>query len=198
MAVEDTPPVLALPPAALSIKRKGKQQPPAVRPSSSKDRSSATAETAAKAPRAASQPQTVRSAASYVPEAGAPLSAANIAAHGQLYDYISFPNIPQWVSMCIIPFNAYRLASQSSDRAAQDQAVEDILMLPQRVLTRTGRGPGDHRRLNRVMRARCQTQGERLRQRYDSQPARDRNVQLNKTAGDGPTAASCGDSLSCY
>jgi hypothetical protein len=138
------------------------------------------------AAQADSQPQTIRSAASYVPIAGAPLSPADVAAHGQLYDFISFPNVPQWQSMCAIPFNAYRLASQGNDRAGQRQALEDILMLPQRVLTRTGRGPGDHRRLNRVMRARCNTQGELLRARYDCQPARDHNVQLSRATETGP------------
>ena len=64
---------------------------------------------------------------------------------------------------------AYRLASPSNNRAAQNQAVEDILRLPQRdiVLTRTGRGQGDHKRLSRVMRDRCRTHGEELRKRYD-------------------------------
>jgi hypothetical protein len=133
-------------------------------------------------PRASSESQAVRSAASSVPAAGgAPLSlsAADIAAHGELYDYISFPNVPQWISMCTIPFNAYRLASQSDNRAAQNSAVQDILMLPQRVLGRTGRGPGDGRRLNRTVRARCYTHSQQLRQRYDCQPPRDHHVQLD-------------------
>ena len=133
-----------------------------------------------------SQAEPVRSAVSHAQLTGAHPSPADVAAHGQLYDYISFPNVPQWVSMCCIPFNAYRLASQSNNRTAQDQAVEDILMLPQRVLTRTGRGPGDHQRLNRVMRARCRSQGELLRQKYECQPARDHNVQLNETARTAP------------
>ena len=132
------------------------------------------------AAQADSQPRTIRSAASYVPIAGAPLSPADVAAHGQLYDFISFPNIPQWVSMCTLPFNAYRLASQSGNSAAQTQAVEDVLMLPQRVLTRTGRGPGDHKRLNRIIRARCRTQSEQLRRRHGCQPAYDHNVRLNE------------------
>ena len=72
--------------------------------------------------------------------------------------------------MCTIPFNAYRLASERNDRAGQNQAVEDILMLPQRVLTRTSRGGGDSKRLNRTIRARCRLRGEELRSRYDCQP----------------------------
>ena len=39
----------------------------------------------------------------HITATGTPLSAADIAAHGELYDYISFPNIPQWVAMCTIP-----------------------------------------------------------------------------------------------
>ena len=90
-----------------------------------------------------------------VPFEDALLSPAGIAAHGPLYDNITFGNIPRWVTMCTLPFNAYRLASQRTDRAAQNQAVEDILMLPQRVLTRTSRGGGDGKRLTRTIRARC-------------------------------------------
>ena len=111
-----------------------------------------------------------------VPAASAPLSPADVASHGELYEHISFPNIPHWVAMCTVPLNAYGLASQSGNRAAQAQAVEDVLMLPQRVLTRTSRGPGDHKRLDRVVRARCRAVGKQLRSRYDCQPARDHGV----------------------
>ena len=135
---------------------------------------------------APNQPPAVRPAASSVPVAGAPLQPAAIAAHGQLYDYISFPNVPQWVAMCTIPFNAYRLASQGNDRAAQDVAVQDILMLPQRVLTRMGRGPGDGRRLNRVVRARCFSHSQLLRKRYDRQPPQDDHVRLDEIVETAP------------
>ena len=90
-----------LPPASHnSNKGRGKRVPPAARSSSSRVRSTATQVSGGKTRRASIQPQTIRTAASHVPEAGASLSASHIAAHGQLYDYISFPNIPQWVSMC--------------------------------------------------------------------------------------------------
>jgi hypothetical protein len=64
--------------------------------------------------------------------------------------------------------------------------VEDILMLPQRVLTRTSRGGGDHKRLNRTIRARCRLQGEELRSRCDCQPPRERNVQLEQMGETAP------------
>ena len=126
----------------------------------------------------ASRSQAVRRALSTVPVAGTPLSPADVAAHGPLYDNISFGNIPQWVAMCTLPFNAYRLASQRNDRAAQNQAVEDILMLPQRVLTRTSRGGGDGKRLTRTIRARCRARGEELRRKYQCMPPRDDTAQL--------------------
>ena len=137
-------------------------------------------------PRAKGEPQTVRPAAAGASALDAPLSASAIAAHGELYDYISFSNIPQWVAMCTIPFNAYRLASQRDDRAAQEQAVQDILLLPQQVLTRTGRGPGEGRRLHQTVRARCRTFSEQLRKRYDCQLPRDHNVQLDLAAHTAP------------
>jgi hypothetical protein len=136
--------------------------------------------------RVASEPQAVRAAASHVPVAGTPLSPADIAAHGPLYDHLSFHNVPHWATMCTIPFNAYRLASERDDRAGQNQAVEDILMLPQRVLTRTSRGGGDRKRLNRTIRARCRMRGEELRSRYDCQPPRERNVQLEQVGDTAP------------
>ena len=98
-----------------------------------------------------------------LPASGA-LSAAEIGAHGDLYDYISFTNVPQWVAICTLVLSAYRVASQASDRRAQEQAVEDILMLPQRVLTRTSRG-GDPRRLTSTIRARCKGVEWRMRER---------------------------------
>ncbi|MGB9152076.1 MAG: hypothetical protein WCD70_03205, partial [Alphaproteobacteria bacterium] len=112
---------------------------------------------------------------SILPKADAPLTAADLAAHGELYDYISFTNAPQWVAICTLVLNAYRVASQSGDRAAQQHAVEDLLMLPQRVLTRTSRG-GDPRRLTSTIRARCK--GMELRMRYRSMPPRDDNIEL--------------------
>ena len=128
--------------------------------------------------------QPARRALSTVPVAGTPLSPADVAAHGPLYDNITFGNIPQWVAMCTLPFNAYRLASQRNDRAAQNQAVEDILMLPQRVLTRTSRGGGDGKRLTRTIRARCRARGEELRRKYQCMPPRDDSAQLR---GQGET-----------
>ena len=89
--------------------------------------------------------------------------------------------------MCTTPFNAYRLASQGNDRAAQDVAVQDILMLPQRVLTRTGRGPGDGKRFSRTVRARCNAHSEQLRRRYDTgPPPRDHHVQLDDVVDTAP------------
>lgn len=110
-----------------------------------------------------------------LPISGDLLSAAEIAAHGELYEYISFPNVPQWVAICTLVLNTYRVASQAGDKAGQQQALEDLLMLPQRVLTRTSRG-GDPRRLTSTIRARCK--GVELRMRYGCIQARDDNVKL--------------------
>ena len=91
------------------------------------------------------------------------------------------------MSMCTIPFHACRLANQINNRAAQEVAVHDILMLPQRVLTRTGRGPGDGKRLSRPVRARCNAHSEQLRRRYDScPPPRDHHVQLGDVVDTAP------------
>ena len=110
-----------------------------------------------------------------------PLSPADIAAHGELYDFISFANVPQWIGMCTLVLNAYRIASQGGDRDAQDQALEDLLMLPQRVLTRTNRGGGDGRRLTQIIKARCRDNGAKLRARYHCMPAKDHSLQLTVT-----------------
>ncbi|MDB5910672.1 MAG: uncharacterized protein JWP34_4786, partial [Massilia sp.] len=112
---------------------------------------------------------------------GSPLSPADIAAHGELYDFISFGNVPQWIGMCTLVLNAYRIASQGGNRNAQDQAIEDLLMLPQRVLTRTNRGGGDGRRLTHIIRARCRDRGAELRARYQCMPAKDHSMQLTVT-----------------
>jgi len=61
---------------------------------------------------------------------------AQLADHGVLYDFISFSNVPQWTGMCSTAFNAYRVASERGDSARQTQALIDILMLPQRTLTK--------------------------------------------------------------
>jgi hypothetical protein len=65
---------------------------------------------------------------------------AQLAAHGFLYDFNSFSNVPQWVGMCSTAFNAYRVASERKDSARQTQTLIDILMLPQRTLTKLLRG----------------------------------------------------------
>ena len=55
---------------------------------------------------------------------------AQLAAHGPLYDFVSFSNVPQWVGMCSTAFNVYRVASESRDSARHTQAIIDLLMLP--------------------------------------------------------------------
>ena len=95
---------------------------------------------------------------------------------------MSFTNVPQWVALNTVPWNAYRLASQAGDRTAQRQAVEDLLMLPQRVLTRTRRGGGDGRRLTATVRARCRAVGEELRRHYPCPLPREESVQLGVAA----------------
>ena len=69
------------------------------------------------------------------PPQGQP-TVAQLAAHGVLYDFISFSNVPQRVGMCSTAFNAYRVASKKGDSARQTQALIDILMLPQRTAAR--------------------------------------------------------------
>ena len=117
-----------------------------------------------------------------LPCGSGPLRPSDIAQHGELYSCVSFTNVPQWVGLNTLPWNAYRLASQAGDRNAQRQAVEDLLMLPQRVLTRTSRGGGDGRRLTATVRARCRDVGEELRRYYSCPIPRDTNVQLTVTA----------------
>jgi hypothetical protein len=109
-------------------------------------------------------------------------SVADIAAHGQLYDFVSFTNVPQWVGICNLVFNQYRIASQDGNREAQTQALVDLLMLPQRVLTKTKRGGASHHgRLIATVKARCRDVGEEIRQRYQCRDPIDYNVQLTVT-----------------
>jgi hypothetical protein len=110
-------------------------------------------------------------------------SVADIAAHEQLYDFVSFTNVPQWVGICGQVFNQYRAASQDGNRQAQTQALVDILMLPQRVLTKTARGGTNHKgRIIATVKARCRDLGDELRQRYMGQDnSIDNNVKLTIT-----------------
>ena len=106
---------------------------------------------------------------------------AQLAAHGPLYDFISFSNVPQWVGMCSLAFNAYRVASEKGDRARQTQAVIDLLMLPQRTLTRLPRGAGSKRAARRqvnTIKARCRDVGAELRRCTGCVDPPDRTVQL--------------------
>ena len=79
-------------------------------------------------------------------------------------------NTPVW--------HAYRMASQNNDREAQARVVEDILLLPQRILTRSERGGGNGRRLTSIIRARCRDVGAELRHRYGCVPDRVDNAEL--------------------
>jgi hypothetical protein len=107
---------------------------------------------------------------------------AQLAAHGALYDFISFSNVPQWVGMCSAAFNAYRVASERRDSARQTQAVIDLLMLPQRTLTKLPRGAGSKRaagRLASIIRARCRDVGAELWRHTGCVDPPDRTVQLS-------------------
>ena len=109
---------------------------------------------------------------------------AQLAAHGNLYEFIAFSNVPQWVGMCCAVFNAYRVASQNGDSQRQLQAIIDLLMLPQKVLTKLARaGVTGRERLVRVVKARCRDVGQQLRRRYDCTDPADRNVQLTVETG---------------
>jgi hypothetical protein len=106
---------------------------------------------------------------------------AQLAAHGVLYDFISFSNVPQWVGMCSSALNAYRVASEKGDSARQTQALIDILMLPQRTLTKLPRGGGSKRaasRLVNTIKARCWNVGAELRRRTGCVDPPDRTAQL--------------------
>ena len=116
-----------------------------------------------------------------LPLGSGPLLPSDIARHGELYSCVSFTNVPQWVGLNTVPWNAYRLASQNRDRNAKNQAVEDMLMLPQRVLTRMKRGGADGSRLTRTIRARCRDVGEELRRHYPCPIPREESVQLTVT-----------------
>ena len=102
-----------------------------------------------------------------------------LAAHGQLYEFISFTNAAQWTAVNARLWNVYRVASQGNNRARQAQALEDILMLPQRTLTRTSRGAGDGQRLTSIIKGRCRDLGIAIRQQYGCMPVRDNNVKLD-------------------
>ena len=108
-----------------------------------------------------------------------PLTPRQVAGHGQLYDFISFTNGPQWKALNVHAWNRYRVSSQGNDRAAQAQTVEDLLMLPQRILTRTSRGAGDGRSLTSIVNGRCRDVGLELRLQWGCLFVRDNNVQLD-------------------
>ena len=102
-----------------------------------------------------------------------------LAAHSQLYEFVSFTNAAQWTAVNARLWNVYRVASQGNNRARQAQALEDILMLPQRTLTRTSRGAGDGQRLTSIIKGRCRDLGIAIRQQYGCMPVRDNNVKLD-------------------
>jgi hypothetical protein len=110
---------------------------------------------------------------------------SEVATHGPLYDFVSFSNVPQWVGMCSLAFNAYRTASQDSDGPRQTQALVDLLLLPQKVLTKTNRAGAHHRRrLVATIKARCRDVGAELRMRFQCREPVDNNVQLTVTTAE--------------
>jgi hypothetical protein len=130
---------------------------------------------------AAARPAQPRAAAPPQLPIGQP-TVSQLADHGPLYDFISFSNVPQWVGMCSLAFNAYRVASERRDRARQTQALIDLLLLPQRTLTRLPRGEGSTRaagRLVRTVKARCRDIGAELRHRTGCVDPPDRTAQLS-------------------
>ena len=96
-----------------------------------------------------------------------PDAVAAIGAHPPLYNVVSFRNVPMWVGANTPLWNAYRVASESSDRAAQVRAVLDILLLPSFVLPRIGRGGrAAAQRKARIINARCRDRLAVATQRY--------------------------------
>jgi hypothetical protein len=94
-------------------------------------------------------------------------SVTAIGAHPPLYNVVSFRNVPMWVGANTPLWNAYRVASERGDRAAQIRAVLDILLLPSFVLSRIGRGGrGAAQRKARTINARCRGRLAAATQRY--------------------------------
>ena len=115
-------------------------------------------------------------------------SVAAIAAHPPLYNVVSFRNVPMWVGANTPLWNAYRVASERGDRAAQVRAVLDILLLPSFVLSRTGRGGrGAAQRKARTINARCRSRVAAAVQRYGRTVPYESNGEVQAIAG--PPAA---------
>ena len=118
-------------------------------------------------------------------------TAAQVAAPGPLYEFVSFSNVPQWVGMCSTAFNAYRVASESRDSERHTQAIIDLLLLPERALAKLPRGAGSKRaagRLVSTIKARCRDVGAQLRHRTGCIDPADRNVQLGVHTAAGHSA----------
>ena len=97
-----------------------------------------------------------------------PTLLAQVAQHGPLYDRVSFHNQQQWRAANDTLWNAYRLASMTGQRSQLTPILLDILLLPQRVLTRLRRsGKTARHRAAAATARRFRNEGERLRKRYN-------------------------------
>ena len=110
-------------------------------------------------------------------------SVAAIGAHPPLYNVVSFRNVPMWVGANTPLWNAYRVASERGDRAAQVRAVLDILLLPSFVLPRVGRGGrGAAQRKARTINARCQSRVAAAVERYGRAVVHEPNGEVRAVA----------------
>ena len=88
--------------------------------------------------------------------------------HGPLYERVSFHNHGQWRAANEPLWNAYRLASTTGQRSQLTAILLDILLLPQRVLSKLGRsGRAARRRTAAATDRRFRSEAFRLRARYD-------------------------------
>ena len=112
----------------------------------------------------------------------APPSVTDIATHGELYEHITFTNIPQWIGANTAVWNAYRVASEAGDRVRQASVIADLLKLPARVLTKLPRGgTRNDRRITATIKARCRDVGHQIRTRYQCHAPHDHQPRLTLT-----------------
>ena len=117
---------------------------------------------------------------------------AQVAMHGPLYERVSFHNQQQWLCANEPLWNAYRVASMTSQRSQLTTILLDILLLPQRVLAKLRRsGKAARRRTAAAAIRRFHAESERVRERYncpDPDQADEQRMQLSTTTLDETVA----------
>ena len=90
-----------------------------------------------------------------------------VAAQAAVYDFIPPITMPQWIVTCSLILGVYDSASKAGDSELQKRAITDLLLLPQQVLTKHGRGGASmRRRLGPSVTARCRGVCDKLRRQY--------------------------------